>query len=80
VFLTSTYSSGRSSGYCSHSFVRTIKALKLNVGLSVGCGNDMSVISSNEVKLTSIQRLHKDVITTFCDVGPYNRIYRRIVI
>ena len=65
VFLTATYSSGRSSGYCSRRFVRAIKeltsaALKLIAGLSVGCGNDMSAISvSNEVKLTSMQRLHK---------------------
>ena len=57
----------------------TYAALKLTVGLSVGCGNDMSVISvSNKVKFTSMQRLHKEVLTTFCDRGPYNRIYRRI--
>ena len=57
----------------------TYAALDLIVCLSVGCGNDMSVISVfNEVKFTSMQRLHEEVITTFCDRGPYNRILGRI--
>jgi hypothetical protein len=45
------------------------------VGLTVGSSNDMSVVSEfNEVEMTSMERIHKEVITTFCDRVPYNWI------